>query len=469
MGGGASSAGGATAEETQRLKEQIDAAEKRAAKAEQEYKDAVAKHSEVEKQNKELTELAANFGASNERAKALAQAELVNMAKVWRAQRAVDECKGKKQVSQDRLEFWQDALNIAVNKRKDMEFSRSDANRNSVAASQEAQDSSRAAEAAKTQLQEAEAAAAEALRVAEECRRKEKEVFMASFQCDSFLAAAETAIEASSHAEQDAQELIAKREAELQSLQEAIQKANERLQQVQSHKHEKLQEKERLKGDKDAKQAELQEAEAERKRAEEQLQEADQAVENAKKMLLEAQKDLETKVGLEQSFTVKQRTFQHFAMEAEQIERTTKQEVLNSEDHSKKAHEALQVAEGLLQEQNQESKQLEVRLREEASKGDHKAAMDAAAIAAARALLELVPFKDPSQSVPNHTEAPSVFTEAYNQNRTDESRHRANAGAAGIEEEPASPASPASPDSPEAVPAVPEEKAPEGDAAEKEE
>lgn len=305
--------------------------------------------------------------------------------------------------------------------------------------------------------------------MAEECRRKEKEVFMASFQCDSFLAAAETAIEASTQAEQDAQELIAKREAELQSLQEAIQKANERLQQVQSHKHEKFQEKERLKGDKDAKQAELQEAEAERKRAEEQLQEADQAVEAAKKMLLEAQKDLETKVGLEQSFMVKQRTFQHFAMEAEQIERTTKQEVLNSEDHSKKAHEALQVAEGLLQEQNQESKQLEVRLREEASKGDHKAAMDAAAIAAARALLELVPFKDPSQSVPNHTEAPSVFTEAYNQNRTDESRHRENAGAAGIEEEPDSP-SPASPDSPEAVPAVPdEEKAPEGDAEEREE
>jgi hypothetical protein len=30
---------------------------------------------------------------------------------------------------------------------------------------------------------------------------------MASFQCDSFLAAAETAIEASSHAEQDAQDL----------------------------------------------------------------------------------------------------------------------------------------------------------------------------------------------------------------------------------------------------------------------
>ena len=29
------------------------------------------------------------------------------------------------------------------------------------------------------------------------------QVFMASFQCDSFLAAAETAIEASSHAEQD--------------------------------------------------------------------------------------------------------------------------------------------------------------------------------------------------------------------------------------------------------------------------
>eukprot|EP00435_Cladocopium_sp_Y103_P037993 s1603_g10.t1 len=230
------SAGGATAEETQRLKEQIDAAEKRAAKAEQEYKDAVAKHSEVEKQNKELTELAANFGArtrkirkenlGNERAKALAQAELVNMAKVWRAQRAVDECKGKKQVSQDRLEFWQDALNIA-------------------------------------------AAAAEALRLAEECRRKEKEVFMASFQCDSFLAAAETAIEASRQAEQDAQELIAKREAELQGLQEALQKANERLQQLQSHKHEKLQEKERLKGDKDAKQAELQEAEAQRKRAEE--------------------------------------------------------------------------------------------------------------------------------------------------------------------------------------------------------
>eukprot|EP00435_Cladocopium_sp_Y103_P046121 s1603_g13.t1 len=144
-------------------------------------------------------------------------------------------------------------------------------------------------------------------------------------------------------------------------------------------------------------------------------------------------------------------------MEAEQIERTTKQEVLNSEDHSKKAHEALQVAEGLLQEQNQESKQLEVRLREEASKGDHKAAMDAAAIAAARALLELVPFKDPSQSVPNHTEAPSVFTEAYNQNRTDESRHREAAGAAGLEEEPASPASP-SPDSPEAVPTAPAEE-----------
>eukprot|EP00434_Breviolum_minutum_P010554 symbB.v1.2.009310.t1/scaffold591.1/size328851/19 len=94
-----------------------------------------------------------------------------------------------------------------------MEFSRSEANRNSLAAGQEATESSRAAEAAKTHLQEAEAAAAEALRMAEECRRTEREVFMATFQCDSFLAAAETAIEESTQQEQHAQELIAKREA----------------------------------------------------------------------------------------------------------------------------------------------------------------------------------------------------------------------------------------------------------------
>eukprot|EP00434_Breviolum_minutum_P010552 symbB.v1.2.009308.t1/scaffold591.1/size328851/17 len=173
-----------------------------------------------------------------------------------------------------------------------------------------------------------------------------------------------------------------------------------------------------------------------------------------------AQKDLEQKVGLEQSFAVKQRTFQHFAMEAEQIERTTNQEVLTSEDHSIKAQEALRTAEGLLQEQNQESKQLEIRLREEASKGDHKAAMDAAAIAAARALLELVPFKDPSQSVPVYNEAPSVFSEAYNQNRTEESKHREAAGVSAIEEEPASPASPeAAPDAGDAEAVAPEEKA----------
>lgn len=253
---------------------------------------------------------------------------------------------------------------------------------------------------------------------------------MASFECDSFLAAAETAIEEAQQAELHAQDLVSKREADLQAVQEALQKATERLQELQSRKDEKTQEKARLQSEKDAKQATLQEAGEERTRAEEQLQEAELQVENAKKSLLEAQKDLEQKLGLEQGFAVKKRTFQTFAMEAEQIERTTNQELLNSEERSTKAKEALQKAEEMLSEQNQESKRLEVKLREETNKGDTKAAMDAAAIAAARALLEIVPFKDPSLTVPKHTEAPDIYSDAYNGHRTDESRQREMAEAA---------------------------------------
>eukprot|EP00913_Durusdinium_trenchii_P018467 g17349.t1 len=81
----------------------------------------------------------------------------------------------------------------------------------------------------------------------------------------------------------------------------------------------------------------------------------------------------------------------------------------------------------MLSEQNQESKRLEVKLREETNKGDTKAAMDAAAIAAARALLEIVPFKDPSLL---DAGAPDIYSDAYNGHRTDESRQREMAEAA---------------------------------------
>ncbi|CAE7869806.1 unnamed protein product, partial [Symbiodinium microadriaticum] len=67
----------------------------------------------------ELESVTKNSDARNERAKALAQAELVSMAKVWRAERTVEECRGIKEVSQARLEFWHDAHETAIVKTKD--------------------------------------------------------------------------------------------------------------------------------------------------------------------------------------------------------------------------------------------------------------------------------------------------------------------------------------------------------------
>ncbi|CAJ1337458.1 unnamed protein product, partial [Effrenium voratum] len=363
--------------ENQRLKKEIDAALKRAEEAEAKQKEAAAKGEATEKLNAELQDAAKDSNARNERAKALAQAELVNMAKVWRAQRAVEECKGIREVSQARLEFWRDALSTAEAKRQDMETSHSEASRVRDSAAEVAQDAARVAEEAESQLAQAQALMSEALRVAEECRQKEREAYVASFGCDGLLAATSSALSESEQAEQLAQESVAKREAEMQALQDALLAAREILRKVQGNKEVKLQEKERLEQEKSAKEAELQEAERARQQAEADLARTEESLAEAKAALLEAQRDLAQKRGTEESSSIKEETIQSFAMEAEQIQQSTKVELETSEDHTVQAEEALQRAEELLSEQKEESKQLEVRMREDASRGDQKSAMDA--------------------------------------------------------------------------------------------
>ncbi|CAE7590014.1 Aldh1a3 [Symbiodinium natans] len=135
----------------------IDAAQKRVESAEASQKEALAKQSEIQKLNAELEALTKNSDARNERAKALAQAELVNMAKVWRAERAVEQCRGIKEVSQARLEFWRDAHDTAVVKTKDTSDNHLHVSKFREYAVQEATTAAAAEEAARQRLAEAEA------------------------------------------------------------------------------------------------------------------------------------------------------------------------------------------------------------------------------------------------------------------------------------------------------------------------
>ncbi|CAE7648568.1 unnamed protein product [Symbiodinium microadriaticum] len=70
-------------------------------------------------------------------------------------------------------------------------------------------------------------------------------------------------------------------------------------------------------------------------------------------------------------------------------------------DHCEGLLCALTDAEALLATQQAESKNREVGMRKDASKGDRSTGLDAAASAVANALLEIVPFKDP-RSIQEH-------------------------------------------------------------------
>ncbi|CAE7195558.1 unnamed protein product, partial [Symbiodinium necroappetens] len=202
MGGGASapqpqatgSPDAAILAENERLKKEIDAVQKRADSAEASQKAAVAKQSEFEKLNAELESVTKNSDARNERAKALAQAELVSMAKVWRAERTVEECRGIKEVSQARLEFWHDAHETAIVKTKDTAGNHATVSRSREDAAKEAAEAAAAEDAARQRLEEAEAVALEANRQAADFREKERQAHVASFDFASAVASAETAI-----------------------------------------------------------------------------------------------------------------------------------------------------------------------------------------------------------------------------------------------------------------------------------
>eukprot|EP00440_Ansanella_granifera_P011513 gb/GFBE01012499.1/.p1 GENE.gb/GFBE01012499.1/~~gb/GFBE01012499.1/.p1 ORF type:complete len:508 (+),score=167.06 gb/GFBE01012499.1/:1-1524(+) len=421
MGGGGS-AHAAQAEQVQkendRLKKQLDEYQKKVQDITTAQKEATAKANELTQRNAELEAGSKKISdATNERAKSLAQQELVNMAKVWRAERAVEQCKGITEVAHARLEFWTDAHEAAQMKVIDMHKT-SEEHKKMVTSTDVDQESAQRAEAAaRERLAELQASAAEAHREVAECRTAEREALVDSFSKETELALVEVALERGAQEENSAQELVEQREVELKAAQEALDAAKAALVEARQTAEVKKKEKAEAEAAKEAKQAALLSAEEKRKEREEAAEMADSLVIEAQAALVEAQRVLEGTSAKQVTLVDKTQDLEKVAVEVEHVESAAKEEKESAEAWNAKAEKALDEATMLLERQDEERKYLEALKRGGAAIGDSKAALEAAAMAAARALLEIVPYSDPGSDMPAIPKPKPIFSESYYNSR----------------------------------------------------
>lgn len=76
-------------------------------------------------QRAEAEAIYAEMQAQTERAKKLAEAELMAMAKIWRAEKDVEQGEGRDEVAREKLEYHDKALSAAEKARADAEEARS--------------------------------------------------------------------------------------------------------------------------------------------------------------------------------------------------------------------------------------------------------------------------------------------------------------------------------------------------------